>query len=202
MTAISIAYAHHDGTFVIAADGRCASGNEPERIAIKTDTEQKLFLAANQYMHMAYAISGLAMIGERSFETIVEAKTQIDALAKRKFIDGHQFADKVSFNMTKVVGKAIETERIPANLGLDRLPAEERGRLFKLYLCGYYKGLPLLRVDRFYHNQETHNIIVRSQDFDLSQSQIVFTGSDKIAAMIYGDETIDREFPARVRDAV
>jgi hypothetical protein len=131
------------------------------------------------------------MIGERSFETIVEAKTQIDALAKRKFIDGQQFADKVSFNMAKVVEKAIETERLPTNLGLEGLPAEERGRLFKLYLCGYYKGLPLLRVDRFYHDEKNHNVLVRSQNFELSQSQIVFTGSDKIAAMIYGDETID-----------
>lgn len=189
MTAISIVYAHHNGTFVVAADGRRASG-PLEQITILNNMDQKIFLASNPYMHIAYAISGLSMIGKRLFETIAEAKRQIDQLVDKRFLSGHQYSDEVSTGLARVLEMAIKNGRIPANITLPGLPREEKGRLFKLYICGYYDQLPFLRVDRFYLDGG-HRVSVRQQDFELSQSKIAFTGSDKVAAMIYGNAPID-----------
>jgi len=189
MTAIAIVYAHHDGTFVMAADGRRASG-ALEQITIHNDTDQKVFLASSPHTNIAYAISGLSVIGERLFETIAETKRQIDQLVDKRFLSGHHYADEVSRGLASVLEMAIATRRIPANITQPGLPPEEKGRVFKLYICGYYEQLPFLRVDRFYLDGG-NRVSMRHQDFELSHSQIACTGSDKIAAMIYGNVPMD-----------
>jgi hypothetical protein len=187
MTAIAVVYDARARKFVIAADGRCASMSVP--IEVKTDTQQKIFFAQGKQISLAYAMTGLAGIGD--FEIFTEIRKQVDILAKRPFPNGHQFSDKLSFNVTKVIEKAINTGRVkdlPVTLGL---PPEEKGRLFRLILLGQVKGLLFWRIDSFYHDDATNRFNFRKQSFELSQSQIISTGCETIHAMLHGALPVD-----------
>jgi hypothetical protein len=191
MTAISMAYDLPNGRFVIAADGLCASDVRPGKMEIKTDKQQKIFPVETEFMSMAYSMSGFAGFGTGLFETIVEGGEQIKALAKCRFDNGYEFAKSFCTNMANGVEKARVTGNIPVIPRVEELPAGERGRLFKFYLLGYHSGFPFFSECRFYHIEQTNRIQVRMDSPELSQSKTFFTGSDPIAAMIYGNAPID-----------
>jgi hypothetical protein len=136
-------------------------------------------------------MSGVAMTDDGSFETIAEAEKQITMLSGRRFIDGYEYAAKFCFNMARVLEKAERSGRIPAIPTSEKLPHEEKGKIFTFFLCGYYKGLPFLKIASFYHDEVKNRINIRPEDFELSQSRLACTGSEKIASMIYGDAAVD-----------
>ncbi len=194
MTAIAVAYDPIASRFVIAADGRCASDALP--MVIKTDKQQKIFPIQKEHMTIAYAMTGFASTDDGSFETIVEADRQVKLLAKRQFVDGYEFSGKFCFNMTRVIEKALETGRIAKISASEELPQEERGRMLRFFILGFFKRKAFWRIASFYHNEMTHRLSVRPQDLELSQFRFACTGSDKIASMIYGNATVDPRIAA------
>ena len=206
MTAISMAYDLPNERFVIAADGRCALKGIGGEIETKTDEQQKIFPVESEFMSMVYAMTGFAGFGNGLFETIVEGGEVIRSLYKYRFHDGYEFAKKFSENMANAVQVARKTGRFPVIPPSEGLAAGEQGRLFKFYLLGYYGGFPFFAESRFYHIEETDHIQVRGSNPELCQSQTLFTGSDLIAAMIYGnaltDPRIAKHKPAKSADAL
>jgi hypothetical protein len=156
MTAISIVYDPPNGRFVIAADGRCALGSPDGRTMVKTDTQRKIFHVANRTMNLAYSMSGFAGSMDGTFETVAEAEKQISNLSKRQFDSGYAFAEKFSFNMTKVLEKAMNTRRLSEIPSLEGLSDGEKGRKFKFYLLGYYRDRPFWTEIRFYSDEKGH----------------------------------------------
>jgi hypothetical protein len=191
MTAISMAYDLSNGRFVIAADGLCASDCGSGLMEIKSNEQQKIFPVETHVMSMAYSMSGFAGFGEGLFETIVEGGEHIKELSKCRFENGYEFAKSFCARMANGVEKARGIGKIPVIPKVEDLPAGEQGRLFKFYLLGYHSGFPFFSECRFYHIERTNRIQVRMDSPELSQPKIFFTGSDSVAAMIYGNAAID-----------
>ena len=159
MTAIAMAYDPLGGRFVIAADGRCSSDTVPS--VIQTDAAQKIFPAQNQHMNIAYSMTGFASTSDGAFDTAIEAKKQIDTLSGYRFINGYEYAARFCFNLKRAIGKALSSGRIESIPVSEELPPQEKGRMLRFFLFGYYVGLPFCRVTSFYHDKSVGHISVR-----------------------------------------
>lgn len=188
MTAIAAGYDPDDKRFVIAADGRCAAATLPLRI--KTDEDQKVFVAHTRFARVMYAMSGLATIG--SFELTGPVHRQIEMLSKRKFPNGYEFASMFCSHLTRVLQKALEDGRITHIPTREDLPQEEHGRLFRVFLVGFFQGIPFFRVSSFYFDELSRRFLPpRDQNPELQYFQIIYTGSETIQGMVLGKENID-----------
>jgi hypothetical protein len=188
MTAIAAAYDPADKRFVIAADGRCAAPTLPLRV--KTDDDQKVFDSHTRFARIMFAMSGAANIG--SFELTGPVHRQIEMLSKRKFPNGYEFASTLCRNLIRVLQNALEDGRITDVRPREDLPPEEKGRLFTIYLVGFFEGVPFFRVSTFYFDKSSRRFTPpRDQNPDLQNPNIIYTGSEKIQRMVTGKEDID-----------
>jgi hypothetical protein len=188
MTAIAAAYDPSNMRFVIAADGRCAAPTLPLRV--KTDEDQKVFDAHTRFARIMFAMSGAANIG--SFELTGPVHRQIEMLSKRKFSNGYEFASTLCRNLIKVLHNALEDGRITDIRPREDLPPEEKGRLFTIYLVGFFQGVPFFRVSTFYFDESSRRFTLpRDQNPSLQNFHIIYTGSNKIQLMVTGKESID-----------
>ncbi len=198
MTAIAIIYDHVKNLFVASADGRCELGDG----TIASDSVQKIFSTQQRRLNAAYSMSGLATIG--SVETIKKLHEQIETLSKRNFSSGYEFANKVSFNVKRIFEKALEDERLPNIPSEENAPENEKGRFLKIFLLGFYGKNPFLTCHALYFHGKEHPIERRQHDTELSasQSRFVYTGSDPIAAMLFGNAPLDPRLETYKREIV
>lgn len=187
MTAIAVAYDSTDESFVISADGRCATNTPPYQV--KTDNQQKIFHERTAFVSVVHSLIGLAVIG--SFEMTGAIHRQIQMLSKRKFNDGYEYATSLCSNLTRMLERAIVDGRLPDIPASPDLPLQETGRVFRLILFGYCQGVPFFTVRGFYYKQPTHTFEVRAENRALSQDAIFPIGCDPIARQVFGDGEID-----------
>jgi hypothetical protein len=196
MSAIAATYNPFTDRFVIAADGRIVSEDDPPK-PIRED-RQKIFFAQTPRMIAVYALTGYTGTVDRSFDVATEVFKQITMLSKRKFSDGNEFVRKLSFNVTRVIEKVLEDRRIemPHAAGL---PEGEDG-ISKLFMFGYFNARPFWRTDRFYYDKETHRICVSLQSVGTDQFRLLTAGSETIHRMVYGLIPIDARIAAYAQD--
>lgn len=198
MTAIAIIFDHVNIQFVVAADGRCKLGGTAAVIA--SESVQKIFPMRQGKLNAAYSMSGLARID--SFETSEKLRAQVENLSKRSFSSGYEFASKVSFNIKRVFEKALKDgslQNIPTE---DNAPEDEKGRFLKIFLLGFYGRNPFLTCHALYFHGKNCPLERRHHDTELSafQSPFIYTGSDLIAAMLFGGAPLDPRLESYKRE--
>jgi hypothetical protein len=193
MTALALAYSPVLGKFAIAADGLSSAATVP--MLIDTDHQQKIFPFQHNHASIAFAIAGLGRTRTNSFNTVLEAAKQTDALIKRPFHNGYELAYKFRFNMTKVLEKALKEGRVAAFTA----PSDSTNKtlLFIFYVFGYFKQKPFWVTADIIYDVADQTFSVISGEPDLKEFQFASTGSYPIQQMFYGQIPFDARLADR-----
>jgi hypothetical protein len=184
MTAISMVYSQWG--FTIAADGRCKS-DDPSMTERETEQAQKIFPVENDNVTLAYTLAGFALNEDGTFDMIAECKQQADMLLTRRFTNGDDYIHRFCLNLKRAIIKARRDGRISEFPRYEELPPEEQGRICRLQFAGYFRGTPLWIEVKFYHEEDTDRIRLRLNHHSLIR-QVICTGSDQIANLMYGTD--------------
>jgi hypothetical protein len=188
LTAIAAAFEPSERRFVIAADGLCASDTIP--MQIRSEEDQKIFFSQTRFASLVYAMAGLANAG--NFELISAVHRQTEILSKRKFSNGYEYASQLCLSLIKVLQKAKDDGRIARVPLRQDLPPEEKGRLFTLYLLGFFEGNPFFRISRFYYDEMSGKFLSpRDQIPTLQDFPVFYIGSTNIQKGVMGEVPID-----------
>jgi hypothetical protein len=187
MTAISMMYT--GGSFLIAADGRCRSDDESATKERETDQAQKIFPVETENMKLAYALTGFSSTEDGRFDLVAESEKQVQTLAMSRCSNGYEYVHRFCLNIKRAVTKARRDGQITEFSKNEHLPPEEKGRQFKFFFLGYFRGLPFWTEAKFYHDEETDRIQIRKADFELVPT-IHSVGSEVLANMMYYEAAI------------
>lgn len=189
MTAISALYDPPNQRFVIAADGRCNALTTSGLMIVASDTQQKIFHTHAKHLTVMYALTGISKSADLSFDVMIEATKHIRSLSMRDFSSAYKFIEAFSAKMEKSIEGATKKGAFPPIP--EQSESTEVGRVFRLYLLGFYRKKPFGTQARFYVDKETKKASTRRHDFNLSTFDLCCSGSERIAEMIYGNAVVD-----------
>ena len=184
MTAISMLYTPNQG-FIMAADGRAKADDPTASRDEETEEAQKIFLVATDNLRMAYSLAGFAVTEGRTFDVLAECQKEIRTLSPKRFSSGYDYVYKLCMNIKRVVGKARRDGIIDSFPTNQHLAIEERGRTFRLFFVGYFRGGPFWIEVGFYYDSATNRVRIRSNNREVGQQLVLCVGSEIISNWMY-----------------